>query len=76
MLMQLMTSNPKFQQIRTLYQQVKMSQNPQAMLGQIAQTNPQLKQAIEMAGSDPKTAFYSLAKQKGIDPEQIIQLLK
>jgi hypothetical protein len=53
-----------------------MSQNPQAMLGQIAQTNPQLKQAIEMAGSDPKTAFYSLAKQKGIDPEQIIQLLK
>ena len=43
------------------------------------QKNPGMQQAlsyIQQHGNDPKTAFESLAKEKGLDPEEIMNLLK
>ena len=53
-----------------------MMQNPQNL---IANFNPQMKQVmqyIQENGGDPKAAFYKMAKEKGIDPEQILRQLR
>ena len=58
---------------------VNGSQNPQLLLNQMMTNNPQMKQVmdiIKQAGGDPKKAFYSLAEQKGVDPEEILNMLK
>ena len=56
-----------------------MAQNPQLALNQLLMNNPQLNQAsefIKQNGNDPKTAFFNLARQKGIDPQSILNQLK
>ena len=48
--------------------------NPMALMN-----GPQYQQAmnlIQQAGGDAKTAFYNLARQKGIDPDQLLSMLK
>ena len=57
----------------------KNANDPQAMLYSILQQNPQMKSAMDLvrqSGGDPKTAFYKLAEQQGVDPEEIINALK
>lgn len=53
--------------------------NPQAMLSQMMQTNPQMKQVIDYVnanGGDPQKAFYKLAKEQNINPDEIINELR
>lgn len=38
--------------------------------------NPALAQFVQNNGGDPKTAFYALAKQKGIDPDSFLSALR
>ena len=60
-------------------QTAQMAQNPQAAIMQMAQNNPQMKQAIEYVnanGGNPKDAFYKLAQERGIDPDAILNSLK
>lgn len=69
----------KIQPIRNALNMVRNAQNPQAMLAQMMQGNPQMQQInqlINNTGGDPRKAFYALAEQNGIDPEQIINMLK
>ena len=66
-------------QIKNLMQTVRSAGNPQAMLQQMAASNPQLRQAmdyVQQCGGDPKQAFYKLAQQRGIDPNEILNMLK
>ena len=66
-------------QIRQMMQMVRSAGNPQAMIGQLMQNNPQMQQAMDLikaSGNDPKRAFYALAEQKGIDPNSILDQLK
>lgn len=57
--------------------QIKKSGNPQAALNQIAQSNPDLKQAMDMCkGKNPQKIFESRCRQNGIDPAQFTGLLK
>lgn len=45
----------------------------------MAKQNPQLRQAYEYVnanGGDPKQAFYKMAQEKGIDPNEIINMIK
>ena len=66
-------------QIKQMMQAFKCAGNPQAMLTQMLQTNPQMKQAMDFvkaSGGDPKAAFYRLAEQKGINPQAILEQLK
>lgn len=65
--------------VKNLLQQVRAAQNPQAMLTQIMQQNPQyaqLSQIIQQSGGDPKTAFYNMAQQLGVNGDDIINMLK
>ena len=58
---------------------LKTAKNPQAMLENMANQNPQIKEImdyIKSNGNDPKAAFYQRAKEMGVDPEEIINMLK
>ena len=62
-----------------LINMVKSSGNPQAMMNQIMSNNPQVRQImnyVNQNGGDPKAAFYKLAEEKGINPEEILSQLK
>ena len=48
--------------------------NPLALM-----QGPQYQQAmnlIQQAGGDARAAFYNLARQKGVDPDQILSMLR
>lgn len=58
---------------------VKSARNPQAMLSQMMQNNPQYQNVMNYVnanGGDPQKAFYAMAKEKGINPEEILSQLK
>lgn len=61
-------SNPMMSQIRNVAQM--MRGNPQALM----QNNPQVQQLIRQYGS-PQKAFYALAQQMGIDPNEVMKTL-
>ena len=78
-LMQLAKANPMMQNVRQMMGMLNASQNPVAMMNSMVQGNPNLKQVmdfINQSGGDPKKAFYALAEQKGIDPQEILNMLK
>ena len=63
-------------QVKQMIQTIKSSGNPQMMVNQMLSRNPQLNQLINQYGGDPKTAFYKYAEANGIDPEEILNLMK
>lgn len=66
-------------QIKQMMQMIRSAGNPQAMINQMMMTNPQIKQAMDFvkaSGVDPKAAFYRLAEQRGINPQDILNQLK
>ena len=78
-LQQIAQSNPMMQNIRKMFGMIRNAQNPQAMMNQLVTGNPNMKQAMDIInqyGGDPKKAFYSLAEQKGIDPQEILNMMK
>lgn len=65
--------------LKPMINMVKTAQNPQAMLEQLARSNPQLKNVMDMVnanGGDARSTFYKMAGQKGIDPDTILKLLR
>ena len=74
--------NPSTSQINPVVQMFKTMQksnNPQQLLINMAQQNPKTKEVLDFIKSSnqsPKDLFYQLAKQKGVDPNQILDMLK
>lgn len=65
--------------LKNMMNTVRNAGNPQAMLMNMAQNNPGIKQAmdfINQSGGDPQKAFYALAEQKGVNPEDILSQLR
>ena len=67
---------PMLAQAKQMVQMVKSSGNPQAMVNQMISKNPQVNQVIQQYGGDPKTAFYKYAEANGVDPNEILQMMK
>ena len=66
-------------QVRQMIAMIKSAGNPQLMLNQLMQSNPQMQQVMQIVqkyGGDPNKAFYALAEEKGINPQEILDLLK
>lgn len=66
--------NPQINQFRNIMQMAKG--NPNAMLESMIQKNPayaQVMNLVKQNGNDPQKAFYALAKQKGLDPDQLVK---
>ena len=58
---------------------IKAAKNPTMMLQHLASQNPNVANAMNLInqnGGDPKRAFYSEAQRLGIDPNQILGMLK
>ena len=71
--------SPQMNQVKQMINMVKTARNPQVMLNQIMQSNPQYRQVMDLVnqnGGDPKRAFYQLAQQKGVNPDEILNMLK
>ena len=48
-------------------------------MNQMIQSNPQYKQVMDYVkqnGNDPKAAFYKMAQEKGVNPDDILNALK
>lgn len=66
-------------QIMQMIRMIKSAGNPQLMISQVLQMNPQLRQAMEIIrdyGGDANKAFYAIAEKNGIDPEEIMNLIR
>ena len=77
--MQMPTQNPQMQQIKNLMRTVQMSANPQLALQQIINQNPNLKNILNLANSNGvnlQQLFYTMAQQKGADPQQVLRELQ
>ena len=75
---QMQNSQPLFNEnTKQLIQQIKNCGNPQQMVENIVQQNPQLGiiNLLGQCGGNAKKAFYMYAKQKGINPDDIINML-
>lgn len=62
------------QQINNMVSQMTLAANPQKMFEQLVLQNPNIKQVVELIkqnGGNSEKAFYSYAKQIGIDPNEI-----
>lgn len=67
------------QRIKAMMQMVRGSNNPQALMQSLAMQNPQMKQVmdyVQQSGGDPKQAFYKMAQEKGVNPEDVLNMLK
>lgn len=65
--------------IKNMIQVMKSAGNPQMMFQQMLSQNPQMQQIVQYVnanGGDPKEAFYKMAKEKGVNPNEILQMLK
>lgn len=67
------------QPVRQMMNAVRMAQNPQAALNQLIMNNPQMKQVMDIVqkhGGDPMKAFRAEAEARGMDPDEILNMLK
>ena len=58
---------------------LKSVNNPQLMLQQMIQNNPQMRLVmnyINQNGGDPKKAFYNMAQEKGVNPDEVLKMLQ
>ena len=65
--------------IKQMMGMVKSAANPQQALNMLAMNNPQMKQVmniVEQYGGDSMKAFRAVAEECGMDPEQILGMLK
>ena len=80
MLNQLGRSLPSnLNQIKQMGNMFKNAKNPQMLIQNMMMQNPQMKQVMDFInqnGGDAKSAFYKLADQRGVDPNEILNMLK
>lgn len=57
----------------------RMLANPQAALNQLISSNPEYAKIYDVArsyGGDFQKAFYEMAKEKGVNPNDILNMMK
>ena len=71
--------NPQLAQVRQMVNLMQGAKNPQAFITQMANTNPELQNVMRMVqnnGGDARSLFYQMARERGVDPEYILNQLK
>ena len=69
-------SNPAMEQVGQMFGMAQALQNPRAAFGQMMGNNDQIKQVMQYVqshGGDARSAFYSLSKEKGADPTEVLK---
>ena len=65
--------------IQKIIQMAKSGNNPQQLLNSLAGQNPQLNQVMQLVNSGkmtPKQIFMTMANQQGVNPNDLISMLK
>lgn len=82
MILQQLSNTPSMgnmAQIKNTIAMLKNAKNPQALMQQMmSQNNPGMQKAMQYVrehGNDPKAAFEALAREKGLDPDEIMNML-
>lgn len=68
----------KLGEIKKVISTLKAAQNPAELIKNMIAQNPAYKNALEYIqanGGDPKAAFEQLAREQGIDPEEISRMI-
>ena len=69
--------NSPFGMIQKMMGMMQNVQNPGAMLQNMAQSNPNIKKAMEMCqGRNPQEVFMEMCQKNGMNPNDIINKLK
>lgn len=72
--------NPQaLQSVKRMAGMLKGKNNPMQMLQMLGGQNPQLNQVMQMmngSNMSPKQLFMNMVQQQGIDPNQIISMIK
>lgn len=65
-------------QMKTMYQAFQNAKNPMALFQQMAMRNPQMQPILNMlkSGMNPNQIFNDLCRQKGINPQELLNMLK
>ena len=66
-------------QIKQMMQMVRTASNPQAVISQLMASNPRMQEVmrfVEKHGGDPMKAFRAEAEARGVDPEEILSMLR
>lgn len=64
---------------RQIISVAKNSNNPIGMLNAMAYNNPTVRQAmqyVQACGGNAQQAFYNLAQQKGVNPDEILNMVR
>ena len=67
------------QPVRQMMSAVRTAQNPQLALNSLIMNNPQIRQVMDIVqkhGGDPMAAFRAEAEARGVDPDEILNMLK
>ena len=79
-LQQIARNNPVVQRVKQMMGMVNGSANPQSILNSLMMTNPQMRQVMDMVnnqyGGDAEKAFRTVAEKNGINPEEIMNMLR
>ena len=61
-----------------MYQAFQNAKNPMALFQQMAMRNPQMQPILNMVrqGMNPNQLFEDLCRQRGINPQEFINMLK
>lgn len=65
--------------IKNMMNMIRGAGNPQMMLNQMVSQNPQMQQVMQYVkqnGGDAKSAFYKLANERGMNPDDVLNMLK
>lgn len=72
-LMNIIGGNSPMQNVQQIINMMQSTNNPQQMINTLAQSNPQIKQAIDMCnGKNPQEVFNNLCKQNGKNPQNVV----
>ena len=63
-------------QIKRMYNTFKNVGNPQVLIENAMCQNTELKNAIEKSDGNYEKAFYKLAEEKGVNPNDILSVIK
>lgn len=63
--------------LKNMMKMLNGAQNPQAVINMLVQKNPQMAQVMKLVqGRNPQDVFYEMCKQRGINPDDILNQLK
>ena len=72
-------ANPAMGMISQMIGMARAAKDPMSEINRMSANNPQMQQVmqvIQQNGGNAKQAFYNLAQQRGVDPNEILQQLR